>query len=103
MSHIPQRHFPKDSLSQQGKSQTSLHVSATRSRDTGARHRHTIICKSSLLKWKHWPSTEGGAHGPRPEKLMRFVFDLLLIYFFCKMKVFPKWKYTCFWKDNAFL
>jgi len=39
MSQIPQRHFPKDRLSQ-GKTQTSLHVRAIRSRATGARHRH---------------------------------------------------------------
>jgi len=38
-------------------------VGATRSRATGARQRHRRICNSSLLKWKHWPSTEGGTHG----------------------------------------
>ena len=31
-------------------------VYAIRSRATGARHRHRRIRKSSLLKWKHWPS-----------------------------------------------
>jgi len=56
MSQIPQRHFPKDRLSQQGKTQTSLHVRAILPRATGARHRHRKICKSSLLKWKRWPS-----------------------------------------------
>jgi len=65
MSQIPQRHFPKDRLSHQGK--TSPHVRTLRSRATGARHRHKTICKSSLLKWKHWPSTEAGTHGPRPQ------------------------------------
>jgi len=46
MSRIPQRHFPMDRLSQQGKTQTSLHVRAIRSRATGARHRHRkIICR----------------------------------------------------------
>jgi len=39
-SQIPQRHFPKDMLSQQRKTQTSLHVRAIRSRATGAAHRH---------------------------------------------------------------
>jgi len=43
----------------------------------GARHRHRRICKASLLKWKHWPSTQGDTHGQRPENLMRFVFELL--------------------------
>jgi len=38
-----------------------------RSRGTGAKHRHRTICKSNLLKWKHWPSTKGGTHGPRPQ------------------------------------
>ena len=51
---------------------------------------HRRICKSSLLKWKHWPSTEGGTNGPRPEKLMRFVFDMPLMNFFYKMKCFRK-------------
>jgi len=45
-------------------------------------HWHRRICKSSLLKWKRWPSTEGGTHGPRPEKLMRIFFEMLLIYLF---------------------
>jgi len=66
MSQIPQRHFPKDRLSQQGKTQTSLHICAIRSRATGAKHRHGRICKPHLLKWKHWPSTEGSTHGPPP-------------------------------------
>jgi len=57
MSQIPQRHFPKDRLSQQGK--TGLHVRAIRSGATRAEHRHRRIWKSSLLKWKHWPSMEG--------------------------------------------
>jgi len=26
---------------------------------------HRRICKSILLNWKHWPSTEGGTHGPQ--------------------------------------
>jgi len=42
MSQIPQRHLPKDRLSQQGKTQTTLHVRAIRSRAAGARHRHTV-------------------------------------------------------------
>jgi len=84
MSQIPQRHFPKDWLTQQGKTQTSLHVSTTRSQATGASHRHRRICKSSLLKWKHWPSTEGGTHGPRPQNWCDF-----FSFFF---EVFPKWK-----------
>jgi len=80
MSQIPQRHFTKDWLSQQGKTQTSLHVRVIRSRTTGARHRHSRICKSNLLKWKHWPSTEaeGGTHGPRPQNwcdFFRFVLQ----------------------------
>jgi len=50
ISQIPQRHFVKDRLLQQGKTQTSLHVRAIRSRANGARHRHRRICKSSLLK-----------------------------------------------------
>jgi len=86
MSQIPQRCSPKDRLSQ-GKTQTSLRVRGKWSRATGARYRQRRTCKSSLLKWKHWPSTEGGTHGPRPEKLMRFVFDLL---FFAKWKCFRK-------------
>jgi len=82
VSQIPQRHFPKDWLSQQGKTQTSLHVSAIRSRATGARHRHRRISKSSLLKWKLWPSTEGSTKQ--------------------KWKVFPKRKYI-FWNENVFI
>ena len=66
MSQIHQRHSPKDRLSQQGRTQTSLHVRAIWSRAIAAKHRHRWICKPSLLKWKHWPSTEGGTHGSRP-------------------------------------
>ena len=89
-SQIPQRHLPKHRLPQQGKTQISLHVRAIRSRATGARHRHRIICKSSLLNWKHWLSTKSGTHWPRPENLMRFVFDLLLVYFFMQNECFLK-------------
>jgi len=74
-SQIPKRHFLKDRLSQKGKTQTSLHVRAVRSRATGARHRHRRICESSLLKWKHcWPSTEDGTHGSRPQNWCDFSF-----------------------------
>jgi len=72
MSQIPQKHFPKDRLSQQGKTQTSLHVRATWSRASGGKHRRRRIYKSSPLKWKRWPSTEVGTHGPRPEKWSDF-------------------------------
>jgi len=47
-------------------------VYAVQSRATGARHRHRRICKSSLLKWKHWPSTEGGTHGAQPQNWCDF-------------------------------
>jgi len=95
MLQIPQRHFPKERLSQR-KTQTSLQVRAKRTPATGARHRHRGICKSSLLKWKHWPSTEGGTHGAQPQKLMRFFFDLFY-------EVFPKGKYRFFQNENVFI
>jgi len=94
MSQIPQRHFPNDRSSQQGKTQTSLHVRAIRSRATGARLRHRRICKSSLIKWKHWPSTEGGTQGPQPQNWCDF------FQFFCQ--VFRKQTWKCFRDKNIF-
>jgi len=94
MSQIPQIHFPNDRLSQQGKSQTSLHVRAIRSRATGARHRHRRICKSSLLKWKHWPSMEDCTHGAQPQNCCDF------FQFFCEIIQKQKWK--CFWNESIF-
>jgi len=89
MPQIPQRHFPKDRLSQ-GKTQS------TRTRNTiascWARHRHRRICKSSLLKRKHWPSTEGGTHGARRKNWCDF-FGLFY-------EVFPKQKWKCFRNKN---
>ena len=101
MSQILQRHFPKDWLSPQGKTQTSLHVRAIRSRPTGTRHRHRRICKSNLLKWKHWLSTKGGT--PRPQNWCDF-FSICFTKCFrnksesvfetkIKLFLFLKWKY----------
>ena len=67
----------------------SLNVCEIRSRVTEARHRHSRICKSSLLKWKHWPLTESAWYAwATTTKLMRFFFNLFY-------EVFPKqkWKY----------
>jgi len=65
MSQIPQRHSPKDRLSQQGKTQTSLRVRAIRSRATGARHRQeNLQIKPSQVEtlglnggWHAWTTT----------------------------------------------
>jgi len=102
---ILQRHFPKDSLSQQRKTQTSLHVRATESRATGARYRRRRICKSNLLKWKHWPSREGGTHEPRQQNRCNFLRYILLSVSETKEKVFPKRKKNflkrkCFYLEN---
>jgi len=92
MSQISQRHFPKNRLSQQGMTQTSLHVPAIRSRATGARHRHKenlqikpfqVVAVAFNEGWHAWATTRK-ADAIR----FRFGFDLL----FCKMKVFPKRK-----------
>jgi len=69
-----------------------LHVRAIRSLATRARHRHKRICKSSLLKWKYWPSTQGGAHGPRPQNWCDFFRFVLRRVSETKVKVFPKRK-----------
>ena len=83
---------------------TSLHVCAIRSPATGARHRRRI-CKSSLLKWKHWPSTEGGAHGPRRKNRCDFFRLVLRSVSEINVKVFLKrkqnfFKRKCFYLEN---
>jgi len=84
MSQIPQRYFSKDRLSQQGKTQTCLHVRAIQSRASGARHRHRRIYKSSLLKWKHCLQRRVARMG-HDHKTDVIFFDLFY-------EVFPKQK-----------
>jgi len=62
------------------------------SRAIGARYRHRRICKSSLLKWKYWPSTEGGTYKPRPQNWCEF-FRFVL-----RSVSETKWK--CFQNEN---
>ena len=72
--------------------QIDLHVRAVRSRAAGARHRRKRICKSRLLNWKHWPSTEGGTHGPRPQNWCNFFRFVLRSVFETKVIAYPKRK-----------
>ena len=90
MSQIPQVHFPKDRLSQQGKSQTSLHVRAIRSRATGARQVETLALNGG---WHAWGTTS---------KLLRFFSIFLRNVSETKVKVFPKRKYF-FQNKNLFI
>jgi len=60
MSQIPQRHFPKDRLSQQGK--TSLHDRELLEPNIDIGE---LQIKPSQVE--NWPSTEGGTHGLRPQ------------------------------------
>jgi len=97
VSQIPQRHSPRKGYYNKRILTNSLHVHAIRSWATGARHPHRRICKSSF-KWKHCPSTEGGMHLPRPEMLMRFVFEMLLIFFFfLQNESVSEKKWQCVW------
>jgi len=81
------------------KKKSSSDVRAIPTRATGARPRHRRICKSSLLKSKHWRFEEIGTHGPRPEKLMRLFSDLLYV-FFAKWKCFRNKSESVFWNEN---
>jgi len=65
MSQIPQRHFSKDWLSQQRKTQTSLHVRATRSRASGAKHRHKRTCNQAFSSGKTGPQWRVARMGHR--------------------------------------
>jgi len=47
-------------------------ILAIQSRATGARHRHGKSANQAFSKWKHWPSTDGGTHGPRPQNWCDF-------------------------------
>jgi len=69
----------------------------------GTRYRHRRICKSSLLKWKHWPSTQGGTHATTRKSdaiCFRNAFDLL---FFAKRKSFRKKSESVSETKNIFL
>ena len=95
---IPQTHFPKDRLSQQGKTQTNLHVRAIRSRATGARQRHihNLQINPSHVKtmalnggWHAWATTR---------KLIRFFSICFTKCFLNESKIFLKRKF--FYLEN---
>ena len=107
MSQIPQRHFPKDRLSQQGK--TSLHDRELLEPNIDIGE---LQIKPSQVE--NWPSTEGGTHGLRPQNWCDFfylfygVFPKQKCFYFeniCEMKVFSKRKQNCFcfWNENILI
>jgi len=48
----------------------------------------STICKSTLLTWKQWPSTEVGTHGPQPENWYDFFRFVLRSVSLTKVKFF---------------